>query len=154
MFKSPRDAHVLALEQFFKRNLVAQLPELRGALKVRSRTTVFFALKTVGYLTSYTHAGRYYTLTHIPRFDEHGYPGLEEFASRAPAEPSRTPRAIEDKVIALRRANPEWGKRRIADELTKENNWEPLVSPNTVRRILEGAGLWKRVEAGEGGKGG
>jgi transposase len=100
------------------------------------------------------HVGRGTFYYWKPRFDEHGYPGLEEFASRAPAEPSRTPRAIEDKVIALRRANPEWGKRRIADELTKENNWEPLVSPNTVRRILEGAGLWKRVEAGEGGKGG
>jgi hypothetical protein len=72
MFNSSRDAHVHTLEQFFKRNLVAQLPELRDALKVRSRTTVFFALKTVGYLTSYTHAGRYYTLAHLPRFDARG----------------------------------------------------------------------------------
>ncbi len=72
MFTSAGDAHVHALEQFFKRSLAAQLPELRGALKVRSRTTVFFALKTVGYFTSYTHAGRYYTLARIPRFDAHG----------------------------------------------------------------------------------
>ena len=100
------------------------------------------------------HVGRGTFYYWKPRFDEHGYTGLEEFASRAPAEPSRTPSAIEDKVSALRRANPDWGKRRIADELTKENNWEPLVSPNTVRRILEDAGLWKTVEAGEGEKGG
>jgi len=72
MFKSARDTHVHALEQFFKCSLIAQLPELRRALKVRSRTTVFFALKAVGYFTSYTHAGRYYTLAHIPRFDAHG----------------------------------------------------------------------------------
>ena len=30
----------------------------------------------------------------------------------------------------------------IADELAKDNNWVPLVSPNTVRRILQDAGLW------------
>ena len=100
------------------------------------------------------HVGRGTFYYWKPRFDEHGYPGLEEFASRAPAEPSRTPRAIEDKVIALRRANPDWGKRRIADELTKGNNWVPLVSPNTVKRILEDAGLWQTTEAGEGEKGG
>jgi hypothetical protein len=35
------------------------------------------------------------------------------------------------------------GKRRIADELAKANNWVPVVSPNTIRRILEEAGLWK-----------
>ena len=100
------------------------------------------------------HVGRGTFYYWKPRFVEQGYAGLEEFASRAPTEPNRTPSAIEDKVIALRRANPDWGKRRIADELTKENNWEPLVSPNTVRRILEDAGLWKTVEAGEGEKGG
>ena len=100
------------------------------------------------------HVGRGTFYYWKPRFDEHGYAGLEEFASRAPAEPCRTSSAIEDKVIALRRAHPDWGKTRIADELTKGNNWEPLVSPNTVRRILEYAGLWKTVEAGEGEKGG
>jgi hypothetical protein len=100
------------------------------------------------------HVGRGTFYYWKPRFVEQGYAGLEEFASRAPIEPNRTPSAIEDKVIALRQANPEWGKRRIADELAKGNNWEPLVSPNTVRRILEDAGLWKTVEAGEGEKGG
>ncbi len=33
---------------------------------------MFFALKAVGYYSSYSHAGRYYTLAHIPRFDAHG----------------------------------------------------------------------------------
>jgi transposase len=100
------------------------------------------------------HVGRGTFYYWKPRFDEHGYAGLEEFASRAAKEPSRTPREIEDKVIALRRTHPDWGKRRIADEMAKDNNWEPLVSPNTVRRILEDAGLWKKVETGGGKKGG
>jgi hypothetical protein len=34
--------------------------------------SVFRRLSTVGYLSSYTHTGRYYTLAHIPEFDEHG----------------------------------------------------------------------------------
>jgi hypothetical protein len=34
--------------------------------------TVFRRLKEVGYLSSYTHAGRYYTLAEIPQFDDHG----------------------------------------------------------------------------------
>ena len=42
--------------------------------------------------------------------------------------------------------NEEWGKHRIADELAKANNWVPVISPNTVRRILEDAGLWKADE--------
>jgi hypothetical protein len=39
------------------------------------------------------------------------------------------------------------GKRRISDELAKANNWVPVVSPNTIRSILEEAGLWKPDEA-------
>ena len=87
-----------------------------------------------------------------PRFDEHGYAGLETFASRAPKEPKRTPREIETRIIELRKEHPGWGKKRIADELAKANNWVPLVSPNTVRRILVDARLWEIAGAGEGEK--
>jgi len=50
---------------------------------------------------------------------------------------------VERQVIAARTAHPEWGKRRIADELSKARNWVPLVCPNTVKRILRDAGLWE-----------
>jgi hypothetical protein len=60
------------LERFFDRKPVAQIDELRRALGVRSRTTVFFALKAADYLTSFSHSGRYYTLRRIPSFDAHG----------------------------------------------------------------------------------
>ncbi len=76
------------------------------------------------------------------RFEEKGYPGLEEFESRAVKEPHRISQEIEKQVIAMKEENPKWGKRRIAEELAKGNNWVPLVSPNTVRRILREAGLW------------
>jgi hypothetical protein len=45
-------------------------------------------------------------------------------------------------VIALRQEQPDWGKKRLAEELAKANGWVPLVSPGTVKRILRDAGLW------------
>lgn len=77
-----------------------------------------------------------------PRFEVGGYAALEHSQSHAPKEPARTAKDIAQRVIALRQQNPKWGKRRIADELAKTNAWEPLVSPNTVKRILIDAGLW------------
>ena len=93
------------------------------------------------------HVGRGTFYYWKPRFDKYGYAGLEEFESRAPKEPHRTPFEVEQKVIDVRREHPDWGRKRIADELAKANNWVPLVSPNTVKRILKDAGLWEAIEA-------
>jgi hypothetical protein len=60
------------LNQLFRRKRAALLDDLRTALGTSSRTTIFRILKAVGYLTSYSHAGRYYTLRHIPKFDDRG----------------------------------------------------------------------------------
>jgi len=76
-----------------------------------------------------------------PRFVAEGYAGLLACASRAPKHPARIDPAIEPRVIALRQEHPTWGKQRIADELTRANQWVPLVSHGTVRRILVDAGL-------------
>lgn len=82
-----------------------------------------------------------------PRFKAGGYAALAQFANHAPKEPHRTAPVIAQRVIALRQHNPDWGKRRIADEVAKANNWEPLASPNTVKRILVDAGLWTSIES-------
>lgn len=71
MMLSKDSAHG-ALRRLFRRNRVAELGPLFEALGTRSRMTVFRRLREVDYLTSYTHAGRYYTLRDIPEFDEHG----------------------------------------------------------------------------------
>jgi len=60
------------LAALFRRTPVVDLAALRRALRTPSRTTVFRALRAVGYLTSFSHTGRYYTLTRIPRFDAQG----------------------------------------------------------------------------------
>ncbi len=85
-----------------------------------------------------------------PRFDEYGYAGLEKFGSRVAHKLNRKDEAIEQGVIEKRRKHPDWGKTRISQEMAKENNWVPVVSPNTVRRILTDAGLWP--ESGSGKK--
>ncbi len=87
------------------------------------------------------HVGRATFYYWKKRFDERGYAGLEEFSSRAPKKTCRTAPDIEGKAIALRVEHPRWGKKRIADELAKANNWVPLISPNTVKRILKEAGF-------------
>ncbi len=51
---------------------IATLAELKGSLGSSATMTVFRKLKALGYLTSYSHRGKYYTLAGIPRFDERG----------------------------------------------------------------------------------
>ena len=80
------------------------------------------------------------------RFAAGGYAALEETRSHARQRPSQTPPEEEAQVLEMRRQHPAWGKRRIADELAKGNHWVPLVSPNTVKRILQDAGLWPEAE--------
>ena len=97
------------------------------------------------------HVGRRTFYIWKPRFLAGGYPALDQFASRAPKRTRRTPDPIEAQVIALRQQHPDWGKQRLADELAKANGWVPLVSPNTVKRILQSAGLWSTQSAGQKG---
>ena len=69
----PIDAETIsALDKLYRTKPVAVLDDLRKALHTRSRTTIFRVLSAADYLTSYSHAGRYYTLKRIPKFDSHG----------------------------------------------------------------------------------
>jgi hypothetical protein len=65
------DAHQ-RLRTLCRSHKVVVLEKLLEALETRSRMSVFRRLREVGYCSSYTHAGRYYTLRDVPRFDEHG----------------------------------------------------------------------------------
>jgi hypothetical protein len=64
------DAKVLA--ELLKREKVATLAHLQSALGTTSRMTVFRKLGALGYRTSYSHRGQYYTLETMPRFDRQG----------------------------------------------------------------------------------
>ena len=61
-----------AIRSLLQRQKIATLAELKGSLGSSATMTVFRKLKALGYLTSYSHRGKYYTLADIPRFDEQG----------------------------------------------------------------------------------
>ena len=61
-----------AVRSFLQKEKIATLEELKQALGSSGTMTVFRKLKALGYQTSYSHRGKYYTLTEIPRFDEQG----------------------------------------------------------------------------------
>lgn len=69
--ESASDAAVDALRGWFEIHPVGELDELRQALRLSTRS-VFRVLKRADYLSSFSHAGRYYTLAGIPRFDSRG----------------------------------------------------------------------------------
>lgn len=68
---APEESTV-ALERLFERQRVVALDALFDALKTKSRMSVFRRLSPLGYLSSYSHAGRFYTLQRIASFDDDG----------------------------------------------------------------------------------
>ena len=58
--------------RLLRRQLIATIDELKDALGTRADITVFRKLRTLDYLSSYSHAGRFYTLQALARFDEWG----------------------------------------------------------------------------------
>ena len=61
-----------ALKALLKGQKIATLSELKESLGTSATMTVFRKLKGLGYQTSYSHRGKYYTLADIPRFDPQG----------------------------------------------------------------------------------
>ena len=61
-----------ALERLFGNKRIVTLEVLLKVLRTRSRMSVFRRLSRLGYITSYSHAGSYYTLEDVPEFDEEG----------------------------------------------------------------------------------
>lgn len=68
---SPKESKE-ALYKWFRKRYIADLEQLFRVLETNSRMSVFRRLKLIGYLTSFTDAGRYYTLGDIPAFDSWG----------------------------------------------------------------------------------
>jgi transposase len=123
-----------------------------GFSTAQQRKLLFETWETTGRITTACKTARlsrslyYYWKA---RFDQYGYAGLEEFESRIAHKLNYKNAEIEQQVAEMRRQNPDWGKARIAQEMAKANNWVPVVSPNTVRRILRAAGLWPESGAGK-----
>jgi hypothetical protein len=61
-----------ALVRMFRKKYIANLDDLFRVLETNSRMSVFRRLKLINYLTSFTDAGHFYTLTEIANFDSLG----------------------------------------------------------------------------------
>ena len=60
------------VENLLRKRRVVTMSDLCEVIGSSSRMTVFRRLRQIEYVTSYTHAGRYYTLYDIARFDSDG----------------------------------------------------------------------------------
>jgi hypothetical protein len=60
------------LRRHLRRHKIADLRELKRVLGTKTSLTVFRKLKQLDYLASYTHRGRFYTLSEVAHFDDHG----------------------------------------------------------------------------------
>ncbi len=60
------------LRRMFKKKKVLDVSEVCKIVRTTSKKTAYRHLKKLGYLSSYTHAGKYYTLSDIPEYDKDG----------------------------------------------------------------------------------
>ena len=67
------------------------------------------------------------------RYQQAGVDGIEERSRRPQHSPGRTPGAVEQRVVELRRQRPDWGARKIQCLLERENVGLPA---GTIHRIL------------------
>jgi hypothetical protein len=63
---------VEVIRSFLREHRIATLAELKQRLGSFATMTVFRKLRALGYRTSFSHRGKYYTLADIPEFDEQG----------------------------------------------------------------------------------
>jgi len=61
-----------SLVEFFKVNVIATMQQLKAVLGTAVDMTVYRKLRELSYLTSYSHHGKYYTLSELARFDSLG----------------------------------------------------------------------------------
>ncbi len=60
------------VREFLIQNNIGTLDQIKGVLGTNSTMTAFRKLKFLNYLSSYSHKGKYYTLTSVPEFNENG----------------------------------------------------------------------------------
>src|ERR1019366_3819485 len=89
----------------------------------------------------------------LKRYREQGVSGIEEHSRRPRRSPQQTSAPVEQRIVHLRRARPDWGARKLQHLLRGEGILVPVI---TVHRVLLRQGLvrpddrrliaWQRFE--------
>ena len=61
-----------SIKNLFNSNKIATIDEVKAIAGSTSTMTIYRALSRLGYLSSYSHRGRFYTLPEIPDFNQNG----------------------------------------------------------------------------------
>lgn len=83
------------------------------------------------------------------RFEQRGPAGLYDLPRRPKHSPARTPEAIRDLLLGIRREHPTWGPKKLLCMLRERNPEMTFPAPSTAGEILKHAGLvqarrWKQ----------
>lgn len=126
---SRNEAHA-ALRRLFRRRPVVDLDGIFRVLGTNCRTSVFRRLRELGYQTSFSHSGRYYTLTEIPRFDANGL----WFHQSIGFARARTLKATVADLIERSQAGHTFGELVRLTGVRVDSTLTTLVSEGTIRR--------------------
>src|SRR5687768_15604710 len=80
----------------------------------------------------------------LARYEDGGLEALSDRSHRPRGCPHQMPAVVEVAVLAMRRAHPGWGARRICFELAKDESL-PVVSESAVYRCLVRSGVIEAV---------
>lgn len=69
----------------------------------------------------------------LRRYHDQGVSGIEERSRRPHDSPERTPAAIEQQVVGMRRQRPDWGARKLQALLERQGT---KLATRTLHRIL------------------
>jgi len=103
------------------------------------------ATKDVTEACGKAHVGRGTFYYWRPRYEAGGYEALDQERRRSPHRTRIAPLAvaIKEEVIAYKSKHPSAGYRGIVNALQQAHQWQRVISPSQVRRVLLQAGLVK-----------
>jgi len=79
----------------------------------------------------------------INRFKKHGQAGFHEHSRRPHSCPWQTDAVIVEELVALRKAHPHWGPRKLLDPMQRRDSERQLPAVSTAAQILSREGLIK-----------
>jgi hypothetical protein len=127
---------------------IASLTDMKRRLRTESTMTVFRALSRLGYASSYSHRGGYYTLSEIPEYDGLGLWSHGDVHFSLHGTLLRTAKALVTESVAGCTAA------ELEDKLHVETK-HPLLRltrrDELVRERVRGGNVYFSVEKGSGG---